>query len=727
MNTATYLQNRLPTKSIAKTPFEIWTEKKPDLSHLKVFGSWAYVWIPAAKRSKLEAKSKKMLFVGYSLHHKAYRFIDPETHNLVTSRDCRFLTQGEVRETEPSQGSIVSYPFSDAVPANRGKADEVSEFSAPGDDEDDHDDDDDEASFSGFETATSDDGDHADETILPGSEAGEENLPIQEQEEIVRRSTRLTKGLLPQRFRDMAGLTVQEYSEPRTFADAMKCPERVLWKRAVEEEIQSLHENATWEVVPLPTDRKPVGCKWVFKRKHDSNGEVTSYKARLVAQGFSQKYGTDYDEVFAPVAKQTTFRTLLSIAARRKLLVKHVDVKSAYLYGDLAETIYLKQPIGFETGGKGDVCLLRKSLYGLKQAGRVWNQRITEVLRNLEYQPSEADPCLFVRMKNGCRSFILLYVDDMLIVCPNEAEYQRIGATLVENFKITTLGDVSSYLGIRIQRKQNGRFLLDQSFYIQTIAARFGQADAKPSRIPMDPGYPKLQQKEEEPLPRKDDYQSLVGALLYVAVNTRPDIAIAASILGRKVSNPTQADWTEAKRTVRYLNSTADLKMELDEPGPLEAYVDADWAGDHQDRKSNSGFIFRLGGPVSWCARKQQCVTLSSTEAEYVALSEACRELLWLLKLMEDVGEKPTKSIIVREDNQSCIAMLQAGGGSRKTKHIDTRYNFVRDLMINNRIEVVYCPTELMTADALTKPLSRVRLEGCRRDMGIRSLPLEEE
>ncbi|XP_049294175.1 uncharacterized protein LOC125769485 [Anopheles funestus] len=243
----------------------------------------------------------------------------------------------------------------------------------------------------------------------------------------------------------------------------------------------------------------------------------------------------------------------------------------------------------------------------------------------------------------------------------------------------------------------------------------------------MDPGYPKLQQKEEEPMPRKDDFQSLVGALLYVAINTRPDIAISASILGRKVNNPCQADWTEAKRALRYLNSTAEMKLKLGGAGKLEAYVDADWAGDHQDRKSNSGFIFHVGGPISWAVRKQQCVTLLSTEAEYAALAEACRVLLWLRKLMKDIGEDTTEPIVIREDNQSCMAMLRTEGGNRRTKHIDTRYNFIRDLASNNVIKVQYCPAECMIADALTKPLSRVKLEICRKKMGLQSLQLEEE
>lgn len=393
----------------------------------------------------------------------------------------------------------------------------------------------------------------------------------------------------------------------------------------------------------------------------------------------------------------STWKTKVEFLLIREDLWKYV--KSVYLYGDFDETIYMRQPIGFETGAKSDVCLLRKSLYGLKQAGRIWNRRITDVLKSLEYIPSEADPCLFVRAKQDDLSFVLLYVDDMLVACRSEKEYERVESTLTKYFKITCLGDVTNYLGIRIQREQDGPFTLDQASYIRTIASRFGQQNAKPSHIPMDPGYPKLQKEEEKPLPRNDEFQSLVGALLYVAVNTRPDIAISASILGRKVSNPSQADWTEAERTLRYLNSTADLKLELGGPGQLEAYVDADWAGDHQDRKSNSGFIFSLGGSISWAARKQKCVTLSPTEAEYVAVFEAC----------------------LYEDNQSCIAMLRSEGGSRRTKHIDTRFNFIRDLSNNNIIEVLYCPTELMTADALTKPLSRVKLEIFRKKMGLQS------
>lgn len=491
--------------------------------------------------------------------------------------------------------------------------------------------------------------------------------------------------------------------------------------------MESHLENGTWEVVPLPADRKAIGSKWVFQKKLNDNCEVIRYKARLVAQGYSQKYGADYDQVFAPVAKQTTIRALLSIAARRNLKVQHIDVKTAYLHGELSETIFMRQPVGFVFGTKNEVCHLRKSLYGLKQAGRVWNEKINEVLQKIGYVPSESDPCLYVRTSRGKKSFILLYVDDMLVVTHDEREFQRVRGCLECHFKITCLGAVSNYLGIKIKRTQSGQFLLNQSAYIRRVAVKFGQDKAKPSHIPMDPGYPNLQQMEEDPMPRNEEFQRLVGALLYIALNTRPDIAIAASILGRKVSCPTEADWTEAKRTLRYLYTTADIKLKLGNEGPLETYVDADWAGDRKDRKSNTGFVFRLGGPISWAARKQQCVTLSSTEAEYVALSEASRELLWLLKLMKDLGETVANPITVQEDNQSCIAMLRSEGGNNRTKHIDTRYNFVKDLVSTGVMNVVYCPTGLMIADVLTKPLARVKLEQLRKKIGLQRFELEEE
>ncbi|XP_062703556.1 uncharacterized protein LOC134286011 [Aedes albopictus] len=251
---------------------------------------------------------------------------------------------------------------------------------------------------------------------------------------------------------------------------------------------------------------------------------------------------------------------------------------------------------------------------------------------------------------------------------------------------------------------------------------------AKPSKVPLDPSY--LQKKEEmDQLPNNHDYMSLIGGLLYVAVHTRPDISVSVSILAQKSSCPNAQDWTEAKRILRYLNATSNHKLQLGASSEgLQMFVDADWAGNARDRKLNSGMILRFGGgPISWCSRKQTCVALSSTEAEFVALAEGCQELVWTKRLLEEIGEATKESVSVFEDNQSCIKLVESDRIERRSKHIDTKFFFVRDLQEKDEIRLQYCPKETMLADLMTKPLQRVRLERLRLAIGIRpDLPEEE-
>lgn len=253
--------------------------------------------------------------------------------------------------------------------------------------------------------------------------------------------------------------------------------------------------------------------------------------------------------------------------------------------------------------------------------------------------------------------------------------------------------------------------------------------NAKPSKHPMDPGFLKQKEENGKKLDSPAAYQSLIGALLYVAVTTRPDISIATSILGRRVKEPSEADWTEAKRVLRYLKGTLDKVLYLGGDGQkLECFVDADWAGDASDRKSNSGFVFKFGdGLIGWGCHKQKCVALSSTEAEYVALAECLQEIKWIQKLMADVGQQLVLPIVVHEDNQSCIALTREDRTERKAKHIDTKYNFVKDMVRDGTVQLQYCPTEQMEADLLTKPLQAVKLRQLRRAIGITSFNVEEE
>lgn len=261
---------------------------------------------------------------------------------------------------------------------------------------------------------------------------------------------------------------------------------------------------------------------------------------------------------------------------------------------------------------------------------------------------------------------------------------------------------------------------MSQRKYIGEILKTTGLQDAKPSSIPLDPGYVK-KEDDGNKLPDNIEYQKLIGKLLYVAVNTRPDISTAVSLLSRKTSNPSQADWTELKRVVRYLKGTKDFKLRLSRnggPNAIVGYSDADWAENRQDRKSNSGFIFKInGGTVSWACRKQSCVSLSTAEAEFIALSEAVQEAIWLKSLLKDLNEK--QEVTIHEDNQSCLKMLINEKFSNRTKHVATRLHFTRDQIQKGEINCIYCPTENMVADLLTKPLARMRMRKLAEMAGL--------
>lgn len=254
--------------------------------------------------------------------------------------------------------------------------------------------------------------------------------------------------------------------------------------------------------------------------------------------------------------------------------------------------------------------------------------------------------------------------------------------------------------------------------------------NCKASRVPMASGFVQQKEEDSDSLADGQQYQSLIGALLYIAVNTRPDIAISTSILGRRVTKPTTADWNEAKRVLRYLKGTENYELHLGGGDNLqvECFVDADWAGEVDNRKSNTGYIFKFGGGlVGWGSRKQTCVSLSSTEAEYIALAECLQELQWVRRLVDDLGEQLALPIVVNEDNQSCIALVAADRISRKSKHIDTKYCFVKDLASAGIVSIRYCPTEQMEADLLTKPLGAVKLQQLREAIGILPHDVEEE
>lgn len=451
--------------------------------------------------------------------------------------------------------------------------------------------------------------------------SGDENVdeesqtpPVTPVEIQARVSKRNNKGVPPLRL----GYKVRVFSvrEPRSWDNMLQMTprERMPWLAAAEEEIRSLHEHQVWEMSDLPPDRKAVSCKWVFKGKTDGDGQVHTYKARLVARGFSQRYGEDYDETLAPVVKHETVRVLLALATQQELHVRHLDVKNAYLNGKLDEVIFMEQHVGFvEAGQENKVLRLRMSLYGLKQSARVWNKTAASMLEKMGFTCGDADKCLYSRHEGEKMTYILLFVDDLLVAGRSAETTAQVSKQIKEHFQIKDLDDVSHYLGIQIEREEDGSYLLNQRAKIIKLVKENGMTDSKPVATPMESGFLAAPQNDTVELESNGMYRKLMGSLLYLATVSRPDIAVAVGLLCRRVEKPTQYDWKAAKRVVRYLASSSDVRLRLSpcKDQRLTYYVDADWAGDRTDRKSTSGYVFLYGGAVvSWCSKKQTSVAM---------------------------------------------------------------------------------------------------------------------
>jgi hypothetical protein len=485
------------------------------------------------------------------------------------------------------------------------------------------------------------------------------------------------------------------------------------WKPALDDEYNSLMRNDTWTLMPLPPGRTAIKNKWCFKIKQNSDGSVARYKARLVAKGYSQQYGIDYKDIFAPVIRFATVRTLLAVTALRDYSISQLDVSTAYLYADVEEEIYMEQPLGYEMSGpEGQklVCRLNKSIYGLKQAGRNWNKHLDKWLKSYGLKQSRVDPCLYTARRSTALNFfaIAIYVDDILIISSRKEKTQDFIQKISKPFRITNLGEIHWLLGTKIVRTQGG-LQLNQEKYINDILKRFGMQDCKPTVTPI---LPTKRPKEEEQQQvqtlqekEKQTYMSIIGCLIYAAVMTRPDISFAVSKLSQKMSNPDHDDWIAAKRVLRYLKGSTSLALNYkkNETNELIGYVDADWGNDSDSRRSTTGYVFLLAGAaISWISKRQATVALSSTEAEYMAACTATREAIYLRQLLNNL-EMAQPTTVLNIDNQGAIVLSKERVTSARTKHIDIQYHFIREKIHQNQIKPEYVATQDQIADCLTK------------------------
>lgn len=514
--------------------------------------------------------------------------------------------------------------------------------------------------------------------------------------------------------------------EPKSVEECRRRSDWLQWKDAIHAELESF-AKVFGPIVKTPEDVKPVGYKWVFIRKRNEKNEIMRYKTRLVAQGFSQRPGIDYEETYSPVMDVITFRYLVSLAISKNLEMRLMDVVTAYLYESLDNDIYMNIPEGFKmpealnSKPKEKYSIkLQRSLYGLKQSRRMWYNRLSEYLQNKGYVNNPICPCVFIKKTTlGC-VIIAVYVDDLNIIGTHE-EIQEVVLYLKEEFEMKDLGKTKYCLGLQIEHIQSG-ILVHQSNYIEKVLKRFSMEKENPLSTPMvvrslnvekDPYRPC--EENEEVLGPEVPYLSAIGALMYLVNCTRPDIPFAINFLARYSSSPTRRHWNVIKHVFRYLRGTVDLGLfyPRNTKQGLIGYADAGYLSDPHKARSQTGYVFTYGGTaISWRSQKQTLVPTSSNHAEIIALHEASRECVWLRSMTHHIqvtcglpiNEEPT---ILYEDNAVCVAQIKVGYiKSDRTKHILPKFfSYTHELEKNKDIDIRHVQSSKNSADLFTKAL----------------------
>jgi len=726
-----------------KTPNELWYERPTDVCMWRVFG--CEVWVKIRQTDKFAARAVRGVNLGMDPERKAYRvlLLDNTPNHIISARDVVFNEEifpfkrnsssekharQEVHLSPNNQSIIVPLAnaadpqkfapmdlkiHSDPVPEPSNEASYGQNSLMNG-----HHNTDAEPILPEPEELDSEselDAKHDDDAAAGGDIKSMETAPAHLRQGAIRPNNRMSQ-------RENRGVPSSQYAQygmynisasglnddPTTIEEAWSRSDGHEWKQATDKEYNSLLKNHTWSLVPRPQNENIITAKWVLHIKRTKTGAISTRKGRLTARGFQQRYGIDYDETFAPVGQYATLRTMIAVAMIRGMTLYQFDVESAFLNGTLQHTIYMEQPKGYNDGS-GRVCKLNKAIYGLKQAAKEWNCAIHETLVSMGLEQSPKDPCLYFA-KNG-KAYMFLYVDDMVLAVLNPKDKDTFYKAVSVKYSVKDLGELSWLFNMNFERTSTSMFI-SQKLYTQKVIDKFGMKDAKQMQTPMMPMNSKFAvengtQAKQQSVP----YQSLVGALLWLANTTRPDIAFAVNKLCRKMSNYTFTDWKRAKRVVRYLLGTVQhgIKCSLSKQNTalkLVGYVDADWASDtEQSRKSVTGYIFFLSGmPIAWCSKVQHTIALSSVEAEFMALAAAVQEAIYLVQLLTTMHIQVSVPVLWC-DNQGAIKIATQRQANTRCKHVDIKYLFVRDHLVNGNIQLQWIQSEDNIADILTKPL----------------------
>ena len=694
---AVYLRNRAFTRTLPEqTPFERWSGKQPNVENLQEFGIPVSILSEGVGRDKLDPRGKIHIFLGFEAGPKAIRYYDVKTRQVKISRNYHFL------------------PHAEHPPHFEGEnLDDNEELWEPRDLE-------------------AEKRKEKEPTSIPliripkRSNVSQESDEESEDERPPKRQKNKSSDPYVSAERSLYTNVIYAAFNETTLKEARESAEWPQWEKAIEIELNQLQQMGTWELVDLPEGRRAVGNRWVLLKKYLKSGQLDKYKARLVAKGYSQIPGMDFSETFSPVVHLETIRTILALTVNFDWEVTQMDVKGAYLNGNLDEEVYMLQPDGFGDG-TNKVCHLIKTLYGLKQAGREWNKVLNTSLKDKGFKNLEADPCAFVRETNEHIEIITAWVDDLLLFTETAQFMNTLKAELKTLFDVTDLGSPQKIVGIEINHdRDNGRLKISQTQYIDNLLAKYNMTDCKPVATPMDVSVD-LDNAEELPKdsPIRALYRSLVGELMYLAIATRPDEANVIRRLASYVSRPGEIHWRAAKRVLRYLKGVRTLgityvkETNLDKRCLLRGCSDASFNSE-EGAKSVTGFVFTCaGGAITWGSRKQSLTALSATEAECLALTEATQEAVWLRTLLRELKLPQTLPTPMQEDNQGTIALSENPQFHRRSKHFLPKLHFIREKVSDETITIEYCATEQMMADVLTKALPKSAHQSHVHRMGM--------
>jgi hypothetical protein len=523
--------------------------------------------------------------------------------------------------------------------------------------------------------------------------------------------------------------------EPKSFQQAMSGPDTDKWYKAAAIEMQVHLDNGTWELLKLPAGRKAIGSKWVFKIKRNADGSIERYKARVVAQGFSQRPSINFTETFAPTTKWAALCSIFALAAFEDLELESVNISNAYLNGELKDVeVYMQQPEGFKVKNSSWAAKLQKGLYGMKQGGCCWYKKLDQVLQGEGFRRLRSNASIFVWKDADSKVIVPVFVDNITLASKSKPKIQMLKTMLAKHFKLRNLGASKQLLGVEILcNRAKGELGLTQRGYARDILARFGLSDCRPVSTPLDPGT-RLDASLAPSMPAEVafmhtvDYVSAVGALMYLAIVTRPDIAYAVGVLCRFMANPGPEHWKAAKHLLRYVAGTIDFcllyKLDPNVLNLFRTFSNADLAGNVDTGRSTTGCVVKMGtGAVSWSSKLQSIAALFTTEAEFVTAVSAGQELIWMSQLLAKLGYDTSGAVPLLMDNQSAIQVARNPKHHGRMKHLNLHYFWLCNEVVKGHLALRYIPTAEMAADILTKALACVKVKTAREQLGLFPIP----